>query len=109
MTDARHPAATDLRLSKVLTALADPVRLVTVRTLSAIGDTPCTELHQAAGLTVSQSTFSHHQKILREAGVIAERIEGAHRILTVRHDDLNGCFPGLLEAVLRTPEEFLLA
>jgi DNA-binding transcriptional ArsR family regulator len=66
----------------VLAALADPVRLVTVRTLSAAGSTPCTELHRAAGLTISQSPFCHHQKILREAGLIAERIEGAHRILS---------------------------
>jgi DNA-binding transcriptional ArsR family regulator len=109
MSDTRHPAATELRLSKVLAALADPVRLVTVRTLSATSGIPCTELHRAAGLTISQSTFSHHQKILREAGVIAERIEGAHRILSVRREDLDYCFPGLMEAVLQTPEELLLA
>ena len=61
--DERHPAAADLRLSKVLAALADTVRLATVRTLAGIGDTPCTELHRAAGLQISRSTFSHHQRI----------------------------------------------
>jgi DNA-binding transcriptional ArsR family regulator len=102
--DDRHPAAADLRLPRVLAALADPVRLVTVRTLAALGDSPCTELHIAAGLRISQSTFSHHQRILREAGIIRERISGAQRILSVRRDELDACFPGLLEAILGTPD-----
>jgi DNA-binding transcriptional ArsR family regulator len=104
----RHPATADLRLTKVLAALADPVRLTTVRTLAALGDSPCTELHHAAGLTISQPTFSHHQRILRQAGIIRERVQGSQRILSLRRDDLDDCFPGLVEAVLRTPETFLL-
>jgi DNA-binding transcriptional ArsR family regulator len=105
--DERHPAATDLRLVKVLAALADPVRLSTIRTLAALGDSPCTELHHAAGLQISRSNFSHHQRILREAGLIQERILGAQRILSVRREDLNACFPGLLDAILDTPATFL--
>lgn len=105
--DDRHPPADELRLARVLAALADPVRLVTVRALAAAGSSPCNELHSAAGLQVSRSTFSHHQRILREAGVIRERIQGAQRILSVRRDDLQSCFPGLLDAVLGTPEEFV--
>lgn len=108
MSDDRHPAAADLRLTKVLAALADPVRLTTVRTLAAIGDSPCTALHHAAGLTISQPTFSHHQRILRQAGIIRERLQGSQRILSLRRDDLDGRFPGLVEAVLRTPETSLL-
>jgi DNA-binding transcriptional ArsR family regulator len=98
--DGRHPQAADLRLPKVLAALADPVRLATIRTLAGLGDSPCTELHHAAGLEISRSTFSHHQRILREAGIIHERIHGAQRILSVRRDDLDTCFPGLLDAIL---------
>jgi DNA-binding transcriptional ArsR family regulator len=105
--DDRHPPAADLRLPKVLAALADPVRLVTVRTLAALGDSPCTELHHAAGLRISQSTFSHHQRILREAGIIRERIQGAQRILSVRRDELDTCFPGLLNAILDTSDAHL--
>jgi DNA-binding transcriptional ArsR family regulator len=108
VVDERHPAAADLRLSKVLAALADPVRLATVRTLAVIGDTPCTELHRAAGLQISRSTFSHHQRTLREAGIIQERISGAHRILSVRRDELDTCFPGLLDAILNSSDAFLL-
>lgn len=91
----------------MLAALADPARLAIIRTLAEQGDSPCAELHHAAGLRISRSTFSHHQRILREAGVIRERIHGAQRILSVRRADLDGCFPGLLGAVLDTPVEFL--
>jgi DNA-binding transcriptional ArsR family regulator len=109
VVDERHPQAADLRLAKVLAALADPVRLATVRTLAMIGDSPCTELHHAARLQISRSTFSHHQRILREAGIIHERIHGAQRILSVRRDELDACFPGLLDAILDTSDAFLLA
>jgi DNA-binding transcriptional ArsR family regulator len=103
--DRNLPVA-DFRLPKVLAALADPVRLATIRTLAGMEYSPCNELHNAAGLTISRSTFSHHQRILREAGVISERISGAQRILTVRRVDLDSCFPGLLDAILTTPDEF---
>lgn len=105
--DDRHPRTADLRLSKVLAALADPARLVTVRALAAVGDSPCADLHHTAGLTISRSTFSHHQRILREAGIIRERIHGAQRILSVRRDDLDACFPGLLDTVFGTADQLL--
>lgn len=107
MSDDRHPATEDLRLRKVLAALADPVRLTMVRALAALDESPCVELHHAAGLTISQSTFSHHQKVLREAGILRERVHGAQRIISLRTEDLDACFPGLLKAVLATPEDLL--
>ncbi|WP_327287725.1 ArsR/SmtB family transcription factor [Streptomyces sp. NBC_01198] len=107
--DDRHPPAADLRLPTVLAALADPVRLVTVRVLAAVGESPCTQLHHAAELQISRSTFSHHQRILREAGILRERINGARRILSVRREDLDACFPGLMDAILNTPDAFLAA
>ncbi len=48
--------------------------------------------------------LAHHQRILREAGVIRERIRRAERILSVRRDDLDACFPGLLGAILATSD-----
>ena len=101
-TDDRHPAAHDLRLVKVLAALADPVRLSMVRTLAGLGESPCVDLHRAAGLAISQPTFSHHQRVLRQAGVLRERVHGAQRIVSLRTQDLDACFPGLLAAVLGT-------
>jgi DNA-binding transcriptional ArsR family regulator len=95
----------DLRLATVLAALADPARLSAVRVLAAVGESPCTELQQAAGLTISRSTFSHHQRVLREAGVLKVRVDGARRMLSLRRDELDACFPGLLNAVLATAPE----
>jgi DNA-binding transcriptional ArsR family regulator len=49
---------------------------------------------------VTKSTCTHHFKVLREAGVIQQRQEGTSRLNTLRRDDLEARFPGLLETVL---------
>jgi len=100
-----HPAPEDFRLTAILTALADPARLTAVRTLAATGESPCTRLQHDAGLTISRTTFSHHQKVLREAGIIAARVRGTERILSLRKDDLDQRYPGLLDAILSAPDD----
>ena len=52
------------------------------------------------GLPLSKSTVSHNFKVLREAGVLRSRDEGTRRYHTVRRDDLDAIFPGLLDSVL---------
>ncbi|REH32571.1 DNA-binding transcriptional ArsR family regulator [Kutzneria buriramensis] len=94
---------TELRLESVLAALADPVRLALVRVLAGQGESACYHAAHQAGLTISRSTVSHHLRILRNAGVISQRVEGTARIVRLREDDLAACFPGLLEAVLNAP------
>lgn len=105
LIEQAHPAVGELRLSKVLAALADPGRLATVRALARVGESACNRLQADAGLEISRSTFSHHQKVLREAGILQVRVHGAERILSLRRDDLDACFPGLLNSVLNTSEE----
>jgi len=100
-----HPALQDFRLAAILTALADPARLAAVRTLAAKGESPCTRLQRDAGLTISRTTFSHHQKVLREAGIIAARVRGTERLLSLRRDDLDMRYPGLLDAILNAPAD----
>lgn len=99
--DVIHPTVEELSLPKVLAALADPARLATVRTLACVGESACGQIQHDAGLEVSKSTMSHHIRILREAGIIHSRVQGARRILTLRRDDLDASFPGLLGAVLQ--------
>jgi DNA-binding transcriptional ArsR family regulator len=53
--------------------------------------------------TTPKSTKSHLMKVLREAGVIRNEPRGRHRTLTLRRDDLDARFPGLLDAVLSAP------
>jgi DNA-binding transcriptional ArsR family regulator len=89
----------------VLAALSDPARLATVRTLAMLGESACGRIQHDAGLDVSKSTMSHHLRILREAGITHTRVDGARRMVTLRRDDLDARFPGLLDAVLGAPVE----
>jgi DNA-binding transcriptional ArsR family regulator len=96
--DLYQPAPEDLDLTTILQALGDPVRLTIVRTLAAQGEMVCGSME----LGISKSTRSHHFKTLREAGVTDTRLEGTHRHVSLRRDDLEARFPGLLGAVLQT-------
>lgn len=103
-----HPAIEDLPLSKVLAALADPARLAIVRAVAAVdpGDgLACTLLPEQAGLRLSKSTMSHHQRILRECGITRTRIIGSRRTLRLRREELDQRFPGLIAAALAAPAE----
>jgi DNA-binding transcriptional ArsR family regulator len=51
-----------------------------------------------------KSSVSYHFKVLREAGVTRTRVEGTQRFISLRRDDLEMRFPGLLDAVLRAAE-----
>jgi DNA-binding transcriptional ArsR family regulator len=55
---------------------------------------------QEAGLELSKSTFSHHLRILREAGLVTKRIQGAKGYTQLRKQDVDRRFPGLLHSVL---------
>lgn len=94
--ELQQPAVEALDLTTILQALGDPVRLTIVRELAASGEQVC----GAMELGVSKSTRSHHFKTLREAGITETRIEGTHRHVSLRRDDLEARFPGLLDAVL---------
>ncbi|MBW4721932.1 ArsR/SmtB family transcription factor [Saccharothrix obliqua] len=98
-TELVHPARADLRLDTVLAALGDPVRLAIVLRLAELG--PGEEIACGAfDLPVGKSTRSGHFKVLREAGVVRQRDEGVRRLNTLRRDDLDARFPGLLDAVV---------
>ena len=91
------PAVEELDLVEILQALGDPVRLQVVRLLAnADGPIACHEM----GLPVAKSTGSHHLKVLREAGVVTAKVDGTRKYHTLRRDDLEARFPGLLDSVL---------
>ena len=95
-SDIHHPSVDEIELTAVMHALSDPARLQVVRTLAAEDERACGSFD----LGVSKATASHHFKVLREAGVTRKRVEGAHHFLTLRREDLDARFPGLLDAVL---------
>jgi DNA-binding transcriptional ArsR family regulator len=92
-----HPTPEDIELATVLHALSDPQRLRIVRELSADPEPrPC----GAFDVDVSKSTCTHHFRVLREAGVIEQEVLGTSRLNSLRREDLDARFPGLLDAVL---------
>ena len=83
----------------LLQALSDPVRLEIVRQLACCpdsGELRCGQIE----VPVGKSTASHHLKTLALAGVIAEREQGTRKFVSLRRDDLEERFPGLLGSVL---------
>jgi DNA-binding transcriptional ArsR family regulator len=93
-----HPATEDIQLTEVLRALSDPARLAIATRLAEIGEEQCNDLGE--GLGVHKSTLSHHYRVLREAGVTRARWQGRTKLITLRRDDIESRFPGLLDAVL---------
>jgi len=96
-TELEHPATEDLELSAVLHALSDPVRLKMVRYLA---EAPEERSCRSFDVPVTKSTCTHHFKVLREAGIIRQRQEGTSRLNTLREDELEARFPGLLRTIL---------
>jgi DNA-binding transcriptional ArsR family regulator len=54
---------------------------------------------------VTKSTMTHHFKVLREAGLIRQRQEATLRLTSLRREDLDARFPGLLERILEAAED----
>lgn len=96
-----HPDQKDISLAGVLYALGDPVRIEIVRQLATKGEQPCA----AFDLAIARSTMSHHFKVLRESGVLYCRKEGTQHLNSLRREDLDALFPGLLKAVLQAAQQ----
>jgi DNA-binding transcriptional ArsR family regulator len=82
----------------VLHALSDPIRLEIVRTLASGLERSCGDFHGLGGVTVP--TLSYHLRVLREAGVTRSRVDGKHRYVSLRRDDLDARFPGVLDPIM---------
>ncbi|MER6122046.1 helix-turn-helix domain-containing protein [Streptomyces sp. NPDC001795] len=88
---------TEVSLQQVLEALADPVRRTVVSQLAGAGkDISCGTFD----VEVSRSTLTHHFNVLREAGVIRQYYVGTTKMNSLRTDDMEDRFPGLLSALV---------
>jgi DNA-binding transcriptional ArsR family regulator len=94
-----HPATAALDLATIMRTLGDPLRLEIVRLLADDRPRVCNELSSALGIPAS--TGSYHLKLLREAGVTRTRAQGTLRQITLRRDDLEERFPGLVDVLTR--------
>ena len=91
-----NPHVEEMTLAAVMAALSDPMRVAIVRQLAAEGERTCGTFD----LGISKATRSHHFRVLREAGLTHTRAEGTHRHVSLRREDVDARFPGLLDAVL---------
>ncbi len=91
-----HPEPEEIELAAVLHALSDPMRLRIVAGLQSGEERSC----KSFDLPVVKSTCTHHFKVLRESGVIRQRHCGTTRMNSLRREELDVRFPGLLDAVL---------
>lgn len=92
-----HPSLAEVSLQQVLEALVDPVRRAVVAQLAqADEDKSCGTFDTH----VSRSTLTHHFNVLREAGVIRQYYVGTTKMNSLRTDDMDERFPGLLAALI---------
>jgi DNA-binding transcriptional ArsR family regulator len=91
-----HPELAEVSLTRVLTALGDPIRLGLVQLLADDRERAWGDLD----VPVAKSTLSHHLKVLRDAGITRTRQQGTRCYVQLRRADLDIRFPGLLAALL---------
>lgn len=97
-----HPDLEGVNLTTAMQALADPARMAILRAVveSESGEIACNEI----SLQLSKATVSHHFETLREAGLIRTRVAGTKCLSSLRREEFDGRFPGLLELVLNEPD-----
>ena len=96
MNELRHPRIEDVRLIDIFKALSDPYRLDIVRVAALGDDQPC----NAFATDLPKSSATHHWRVLREAGLIRSTKVGTQRLNSLRREELETVFPGLLSVVL---------
>ncbi len=99
-----HPSCEELSLPTILYALGDPLRLQIVAELAMMNESDEKKACQdfLVGEEVAKSTLSYHFKVLREAGLVRMEPQGRRVLVSLRREDLETRFPGLLEAILQT-------
>jgi DNA-binding transcriptional ArsR family regulator len=95
-----HPSKEDITLPGILGALSDPMRIRIVKSMmKEEGCMSCTEAAPCPDM--AKSTLSNHFRILREAGLIRTAKQGVENRNTLRAEDINARFPGLLKLILK--------
>ncbi|PTM42064.1 helix-turn-helix transcriptional regulator [Bosea sp. 124] len=93
-----HPDMDAVEPAAVFAALADPIRLGIILALAdgAEVEARCGSFNDLA----SPSLLTYHFTKLREAGVTRARVEGTSRLISLRREEFDRRFPGLLDSVI---------
>jgi DNA-binding transcriptional ArsR family regulator len=87
-------------LAHVLETLSDPTRLAIVAFLASMdGDTLEARCGDFTAFG-SKSNLAYHLAKMRESGVTLTRVEGTSRYVSLRREDLDTRFPGLLATII---------
>ena len=95
-----HPPTDQIELAAVLEALSDPTRLgivIDLADLKTEWEARCGEFSHLG----SKTNLTYHFAKLRAAGVTHARAEGTSRFISLRREDLDARFPGLLDTVIK--------
>ncbi|WP_309386207.1 ArsR/SmtB family transcription factor [Cerasicoccus frondis] len=95
MKTYEHPELKQVELPTVMHALSDPCRITIMRALLDQPNLACNELP----VEVSKATLSHHMEVLRGSGLIETRVVGAKCLSSVREEEVEAYFPGVLGLV----------
>lgn len=94
----QHPTVDQLDLATILGTLGDATRLGIVASLAR---------NEGQGLSCGQfldlgskTNLSYHLAKLREAGVTRTEAVGTSRVITLRRDDIESRFPGLIDSII---------
>lgn len=102
MRQIKHPTIEQVELTDIMYALADPTRLEIVILLAQAGKKlTCGEIN----LNRPKSSMSHHFKILRSAGLVETLIEGTEHMNSLRLEEVESKYPGVLSAVLKAAKK----
>lgn len=95
-SEIQQPLRDEIALTQVLHALSDPIRMEIVLKIARSGQVAC----GAFDIPMPKSTLSHHFKVLRESGIVASRREGNELMNSLRFEDLEARFPGVIKAII---------
>lgn len=73
-------------LAETFAAIGNPTRFALVERLLARGELPVSELLE--GSDISAPALSRHLKVLRQAGVLTQRVDKQQRLYSVRPEAL---------------------
>jgi DNA-binding transcriptional ArsR family regulator len=98
MSGLHHPEKAKIVLSSVLDALSDPTRLAIIVQIaqSAEPEARCLSFLDLGNKT----NLAYHFAKLRTAGIVQVRQAGTARYLSLRRNDLDSRFPGLLDSII---------
>ncbi len=96
-----YPEKEAITLTGIMYALSDTIRLQIVTKLADDIENGAFEFKSIC----KPPTLAYHFRILREAGITRTRIEGRNHYISLRREELDERFPGLLDSVLKAARE----